>query len=774
MRTFLFTTFRNISLPSRLVILAVIVVLPLMLLGFAVQLGTHHFTDKQATQENISRAWAVSHRHLSLFGQLHQRLPNEGELKDISELLQLHTLALSTEDGNAIRYISTEDIDAIDQLTEQSGEIELAGKTFQLSVGVNHKLFDGLHGLQAFSNLLVTFVLLIAVGASMLYSFNKAVLRHLITLATYARHMSANTLSEPLRLKRSKYRNTHDELDQVVESIEHMRSQLIDDLDQRRAIELALIAEKEEKIETRKMIQEAKASDRAKSQFIATMSHEIRTPMNGVIGMVEMLRGTELDKEQIHYLEVIARSSESLMSIINDILDYSKIEAGKMSLERIEFSLEDIVDDCIQLFAGTAVKKNVELVSSITPDTPTKLYGDPTRIKQILINLIGNAFKFTARGFVYVEVYAITNYDDPNPTIHFSVNDSGIGIDSHAQTAVFDAFRQADSTTTRKYGGTGLGLAICKQLIELMDGRIGVSSEQGKGSSFWFTCPLSRLITDETDTPSCSLAMSAKTLLLVHPYTYLDHAMLAHCKSINLNLICRRTYEEVIELVEEQEQSIDFMVVNQDLGNHNGLELANSLRDYDEYFEMPIMMLSNEKTSSFSLDQLMAVSSVVTRPIALQSLFESLMSEGSGISLSELVPTKVNDSPAAVELNVLVAEDNVVNRMVIEGLLNKLKISPDFSENGVEVVKQYSSLEKQYDLILMDCEMPEMDGFEATLKIRRWESDRGQPHVPIIALTAHVEAEHRQRVFDVGMNFYVSKPVTLEKINEALSSVGLT
>ena len=624
-------------------------------------------------------------------------------------------------------------------------------------------------------NLLVNLLVIFAVSAGMIYFVKALVFKHLRHVARFARHLSVDNLSQPLYLDRIESRRA-DELDHVVDAIEQMRQQLIEDLDQKRAIEMALMAEKEEKLETKKIIENAKASDRAKSQFIATMSHEIRTPMNGVIGMVEMLKSTTLDKEQTHYVEVISRSGEALMNIINDILDYSKIEAGKMDLESIEFDVAELVDDCLQLFSGTAHKRNLELMANISMDTPAKLIGDPTRLRQILVNLIGNAFKFTESGSIFIDVSLLTYESDASCTLHFATNDSGIGISHDAQQSIFGAFKQADSTTTRKYGGTGLGLAICKQLVELMDGQIGVHSEPQHGSTFWFTAKLKESKNQRGQSPaSCSLALSGKTLLYIHPTDFMDTALKHHAGGNNLDVLCYRDPQAATQYLATAEgHAVDFVLLSQQLEENDGLSIANTIRDIDEHFETPIIMITNEQTTSFSLDEIMSISSLLKRPFAVHKIIDALLAESSGISLNQLMPSEPTGGEAQqVSLQVLVAEDNLVNRMVIEGLLEKMNITPDFSENGAQALERYCSLEKKYDLILMDCEMPEMDGFEATLKIRKWENDRGTPNVPIIALTAHVETEHRQRVIEVGMNYYVAKPVTIEKVTDALSSVGL-
>ena len=772
----LFEHFKNQTLAQKLLIIALILGIAVAAVGVLLQTTLFRYEFKSELQSQLEQAVRLTTNSL-----IHHLDENDQErvqltLRDLAQVPSISQVELRTQGNWGEQHIRMENSNAayfVDLGQEFRYPIEAINSHAELYIRAHTDPYLNRSSAIILISVLINVLIIFLIAVGMLTAVRRLILAHLDNIAQYARHLNVDSLSEALRLDRAPKDKAIDELDHVVEAFEQMRLQLIDDLDQRRSIELALMAEKEEKLETRKLIESATASDRAKSQFIATMSHEIRTPMNGVMGMVEMLRGTHLDNEQIHYLEVINRSGEALMTIINDILDYSKIEAGKLNLEQIEFDLHELINDCIQLFSGTAQGRNLTLMANIAPDTPRKAIGDPTRIRQVLVNLLGNAFKFTEDGSIFIDVGVLSSPDENSHILHLAVNDSGIGIDASVQESIFEAFKQADSSTTRRFGGTGLGLAICRQLVELMGGRIGLHSEPKHGSMFWFTVHCGKVDVPLGDAPSCSLALSNKRLLYIHPTDFLDDAIRQHAAQNNLRVLIYRDDELALKELRNPNSHIDFILLSQNLGAHNGLHIAQKIRELDAYFETPIIMLTSEQTSSFSLQELMPISSLLRLPMMVSRIIDACLSETGGISLIQLLPTATSSSPKKIELNVLVAEDNIVNRMVIEGLLEKLNLKPDFSDNGEKAVAQYCSLQKKYHLILMDCEMPVMDGFEATLQIRRWESDRGSPHVPIIALTAHVEAEHRQRVHDVGMNYYVSKPVTLEKINEALATVGL-
>lgn len=605
--------------------------------------------------------------------------------------------------------------------------------------------------------------------------------RHIKTIANYARNLTLETLTKPLKLKRLKVNSRSDELDNVVNAINHMRETLLDDIEQRRAIEMALLSEKEEKLETRRQKNAAEDASRAKSQFLATMSHEIRTPMNGVIGMLEMLRDTPLDENQKHYVDVIHRSGETLLTIINDILDYSKIEAGKMQLEEAVFELDELVENCVQLFGASANKRQIELFGGVDADVPKWLKGDPTRLRQIIINLLGNAFKFTSEGFISLQVTFLGTLPDGKVELCFSVQDSGIGIDTQSSgDDLFDSFNQADASTTRKYGGTGLGLAICKSLAELMGGQIGVESEKGLGSTFWFTAQLEPEVVSNSESvasqPNVDV-LAGKKLLLVEPSDSLANFIKHHCAAwgVMVDIVAAANMALTqLKYTQQSGEPYDFVGFDFVLPDATGFELAQRLRDEPGLNEVPFFMLS---AGDIYHDQAQirrcAIHAVLRKPVSVKILRQELAALlGHAPVPVAPVENKIQDLDKFSHLRVLVAEDNPVNRMVIKGLLGKLDITPIFAENGAEACEIVTRSSKGFDLILMDCEMPEMDGFEATRSIREYEQQEGLHPTTIIALTAHALQEHRDAVFACGMNYYLSKPVTFDNLYAAFEAVG--
>jgi len=525
----------------------------------------------------------------------------------------------------------------------------------------------------------------------------------------------------------------------------------------------------------------AEVANRAKGDFLANMSHEIRTPINGVIGMTGLLLDTKLDSEQRDYVDTVHHSAEALLTIINDILDFSKIEAGKLSFEIVDFNLVETLEGSLDMLAERAQGKAIELASAIAPDVPAQLRGDPGRLRQVFINLIGNAIKFTSNGEVIVRIAKQSETDD-SVTLRCAVQDTGIGIPPEVQKALFTAFSQADNSTTRKYGGTGLGLAISKQLVTLMGGQIGIESEVGKGSTFWFTAQFPKVLNDPPPVPLGRDALDLRVLVVDDNAT--NRQILRHqIFSWKMQKGSAASGDEALQILRtaaREGRAYDVALLDLDMPQMDGLTLAHAIKADPQIADTRLIALAplGKYLSEAELHEA-GLAACLVKPVKQPRLLDCLLNvirhpppepcgakiESSDGERSPAAP----ESPAAARI--LVAEDNTVNQKVALGTLRKLGYNADVVGNGSEVLAALR--QKSYQVIFMDCQMPEMDGFEAAREIRELERAAAEPcpwaaPVHIIALTATAMQGDREKCLAAGMDDYITKPIRLPDMQTTL------
>ncbi len=506
----------------------------------------------------------------------------------------------------------------------------------------------------------------------------------------------------------------------------------------------------------------AEDANRAKSEFLANMSHEIRTPMNGVLGMAELLLGTTLDARQQHFAETIHRSGESLLTIINNILDFSKIGAGKLQLELLEFDLRALAEDTVALLAESARAKGLELSCLVSAAVPDLVKGDSERVRQILTNLIGNAIKFTQHGDVAVRVMVVGEQEDCL-TIRCEVEDTGIGLAPGARDRVFESFQQADGSTTRRFGGTGLGLAISKQLAELMGGAIGVESEVGRGSQFWFTAVVGRV--DLAAPAATDVPAEGRSVLVVDDSSANRAVVLHHLHA--WGFVCEEaaSAELAWPLIVERQRAgkpFDLLILDNNMPGASGVSLAGALKRDPGLHDTPLMLLTSMVQDSQSPEILeIGFACLLSKPLRRQHLLDAvrgvLRVGPAHVKPTENEPFDDAIPPAFAGLRVLVAEDNPVNQEVVSEMLGLWDCVVTLAGDGAEAIAKYGRAE--FDLIFMDCQMPGVDGFTAAREIRRLEKAAGgSRRIRIIALTANVLQRDRDECVLAGMDDFLSKP----------------
>ncbi|MCO6430817.1 MAG: response regulator [Deltaproteobacteria bacterium] len=528
-------------------------------------------------------------------------------------------------------------------------------------------------------------------------------------------------------------------------------------------------------VELKEARRAAEAAAEAKSSFLAHMSHEIRTPLNGVIGMLELLQRTTLDEKQQKYLDVAKSSGHALTDLISDILDLTKIEAGKLVPEPANFDLYEVIEEAIEVVAPRAAEKPLELLSYIQPDLSSYLRGDGARLRQVLLNLLSNAVKFTEKGHVMLRV-SKEGQVKSRVLLKFEVTDSGIGIPEDKLAVLFQPFSQVDTSSTRVFGGTGLGLAISRELVQLMGGDIGVRSEEGKGSTFWFTMPFQQKVLHDEGAKSSKRDPRSIRVLVADNSENFRAVLVEQLTSWGMHVKLTNSGEGALKILRDQKSSsFDVALIDRDLPDMDGIRLGEEIRLLRQAPQLTLLLFTKmgDEPSPEELERA-GFNGCLTKPVRQSRLLDLIMDKisllrGPLSDRASKISDGTSDALSSKQIRILLAEDNPSSQIVAGEILKYLGYSYSLVETGTKALNEACT--GKYDLVIMDCQMPEMDGFEATQKIREHEKANGSSHIPIIALTANAIGGDKERCLNAGMDAYCSKPVNPDELGSVINSL---